>query len=283
MNETEQRKEGLEEAEEDVDLIKKATRPPRSGVTERLVCQSLFQGTFSDLPSKMIDHLCVAAMGCHSLMDNEEGKNEEASIDIDLIEKIYAINQSFENATSYKLQDGGTLMRLPWGFQRSEETYNKYVLPWKENTRVNYWSNHLDRHFLREVVRLSCSDCDYILGVCPPNEVKKIRVQWDDKKCPNCGSALRHFSDIYTENTVIVADIPDWDVFLNGLSQCLVLDSARELRNRFYAWAVPILEKVKMIIASYVSPQTYEDIARLFVGEEEKHDNNGNRDERPKL
>ena len=269
-----QRKEGLREAEEDVELLKKATRPPRSGVTERLVCQSLFQGTFSDLPSKMIAHLCVAAMGCRSLMEKEESDNDRDSIDIDLIEKIYAINQSFENAVSYKLQDGNTLMRLPWGFQRSEETYKKYVLAWKEGARTNYWSKHLDHRFLSDAVQYKCRKCDHIFGVCTrDDEAKQLDIQWRNKDCPSCLSRVYYLQQ---ENTKVVADCPGWDLFLNGISQCLCLDSARELRTRFYAWAVPILVKVKMIIASYVSPQTYEDIAKLFVGEEEKHGNDRN-------
>jgi hypothetical protein len=283
------------EQQEDTEVVTKAMRPPRSGVTERLVCQSLFQGTFSDLPSKMIDHLCVAAMGCAKLMKDE---SETLPYDLDEINRIYTLNMSFMNVvfSPYGLdrnRTGEQVASIPWGFAPTEENYKLYILPWRNNLPLNFFTGYI-RGFRKQgaVIRhtnTSYNDgpfstapnyCSYEFARATIEDAKAVLAELQEEyaQCPMCHRYLGGQADDHLELQIgnIMNPEPEWEFFFVA-TKCLTEDSARNLRNAFQHWAIPKLENAKMEMALFVSPQTYEDIAKLFMGEKEEHDNrNGN-------
>jgi hypothetical protein len=292
----EEKKKGLQEAEEDVDLVKKATRPPRSGVTERLVCQSLFQGTFSDLPSKMINHLCVATMSCAKLMIDEE-PDAQLPFDLEQINRIYALNLSFMNAVFSPHDKGEKKVCIPWGFPETEENYTLYIKPWCMNVPIGAYHvyirgfrkkgcviQHTNTHYSQSVFDNDPPFCNYIFAWATKEDwkTKIAELAGQYVKCPVChrqlGKDETDHLEAYDGN--VLDPNPEWEYFYRA-TEFLMEASARNLRNAFEHWAIVILEKAKMDMARFVSPQTYEDIARLFIGEEQKHDSNGNASGKP--
>lgn len=288
------------EQEEDTQVVTKALRPARSGVTERLVCQSLFQGTFSDLPSKMIDHLCVAAMGCAELMKVELKEGEALPYDLEEINRIYALNMSFMNIvfTQYnitKLAVAEQVASIPWGFDPSEENYRLYIQPWRKELTVNFYTAYI-RGFRKKGVVVRHTNSDYNSGPysnSPPycthefasttkedGEALLAELEEEYAQCPVCKRLLGKGEKdclVLTTGNIFTYE-PEWEFFF-AASKCLTESGARNLRNAFQHWAIPKLEKAKMEMAKFVSPQTYEDIAKLFMeGGKEEHDSgNGNR------
>jgi hypothetical protein len=290
------------EEQEDAEVVTKALRPARSGVTERLVCQSLFQGTFSDVPSKMIDHLCVAAMGCSELMKVELDEGETLPYDLEEINRIYTLNMSFMNTvfTTYnitKLAVPEQVASIPWGFDPSEENYKLYIEPWRKNLPLNFYTAYI-RGFRKQgvVVRHTCSDynqghsnslpyCthEFASGTTEEGEALLAELEQEYAQCPVCKRYLGKGQSEHLELRIgnIFTYEPEWDFFF-AATKALTESGARNLRNAFQHWAIPKLEKAKMEMAKFVSPQTYEDIAKLFMGEKEEHDH-GNSNRKPDI
>lgn len=278
-NENDQKDQGanheVEDKQKDFGLITKAFRTPRGGITERLVCQSLFQGTFSDDPSKKINHLASAAMCCGDLMKGEDGKKAELPFDPEQTQGIYAVNASFDGAESFKLdQQGNVLICIPWAFIENEENFEKFIQPWAKGIVPQYYQGQYWRGRTKHMVKLyhsGWSRCSLTLGYCEEGqeekEIKKIVARYADKSCPQCYARVDSGS-VKTE-TVVMPDDSVPSEFFYGFTKSLTKMSARQYRACFYAWAVPILEKAKMAMSSYVSPQSFEDIARLLGGKED--------------
>jgi hypothetical protein len=127
--------------------------------------------------------------------------------------------------------------------------------------------------------------CLYIFARVSLEEKDRVLKECKDEfsVCPRCGKSLGRDGDetlgLYLGN--ILDPNPEWSYFY-AATECLTEESAKNLRNAFEHWAIPILEEAKMVMAKYVSPQTYEDIAKLFMERKEEHDN-GNSSGRPEL
>jgi hypothetical protein len=270
-------KHELEDKQKDFGLISKAFRTPRGGITERLVCQDLFQGTFTDDKSKKINHFCSAAMSCAELMKGEKDDNGhkfELPFDPELIEGMYKINGSFDGAEPFKLDSAGTVMVcIPWAFVENKKNFQKLIQPWARNIIPQYWQGRYWKGKTKHRVKLyhrGWSKCDFILGYCEEGReeeaTKKILANYvGDKSCPQCHSKI---SSVSSETVIMVDDSVPHEFFY-GFTKSLTKMSARQYRGCFYSWAVPILEKAKMAMSSYVSPQTFEDVARLLGGKED--------------
>ncbi len=268
----------VDDKQKDFALVTKAFRTPRGGITERLVCQDLFQGTFTDDKSKKINHLCSAAMCCGDLMKGEDGKKVELPFDPEQIQGIYAVNASFDGAEPFKLdQQGNVLISIPWAFIETEENFEKFIQPWACGIVPHYYLGQYWRGKTKYRVKLyhrGWSKCDLVLGYCEEGqeeeETKKIVAQYASKSCSKCCSRVESGS-VRTE-TVVMPDDSVLHEFFYGFTKSLTKMSARQYRACFYAWAVPILERAKMAMSSYVSPQTYEDVAKLLGGAKENGD-----------
>jgi hypothetical protein len=271
----------VEDKQKDFALVTKAFRTPRGGITERLVCQDLFQGTFTDDKSKKINHLCSAAMCCGDLMKGEKGDSGEKlelPFDPELIQGIFAVNASFDGAEPFKLdQQGNVLICIPFAFIENKENYQRFISPWANGLVPHYYQGQYWRGKTKHMVKLyhgGWSRCDLIFGYCEEGqeeeETKKIVAQYASKSCPQCCSRVNSGS-VRTE-TVVMPDDSVPSEFFYGFTKSLGKMSARQYRACFYAWAIPILERAKMAMSSYVSPQTYEDVARLLSGAKENGD-----------
>jgi hypothetical protein len=267
-----------EDKQKDFGLITKAFRTPRGGITERLVCQDLFQGTFTDDKSKKINHLCSAAMCCGDLMKGEDGKKVELPFDPEQIQGIYAVNASFDGAEPFKLdQQGNVLICIPWAFIETEENYHRFIIPWAKGIVPHYYQGQYWRGKTKHMVKLyhrGWSKCDLTLGYCEEGqqeeEIKKILAKYTgDKSCPQCHSRINSVES----TTVVMVDDSVLHEFFFSFSKSLTKMSARQYRACFYAWAIPILERAKMAMSNYVSPQTYEDVAKLLSGAKEQNGN----------
>lgn len=271
----------VENRKKDFSLVTKALRPPRGGITERLVCQDLFLGTFTTDKSKKISHLCSAAMCCGDLMKNDNGEKAELPFNIEQIKGIYAVNASFDEAQSFILDDKTSeLIVIPWAFVENEQNYQKFIVPWEQGLRPVCWTGKYWQGKTKWTVKFThCRGylydaCSFVLGHADMNreeqELTKIVERYKENPCPKCGYTV-NASTIDTEK-MVEPDDSDPAEFFFGACKSLTKMSARQLRGGFYVWAVPILEKAKMQIASFVSPQTYEDVARLLsqggVGEQ---------------
>jgi hypothetical protein len=112
--------------------------------------------------------------------------------------------------------------------------------------------------------------CGYFLGYCELGQEKEeIQRLVKAGDCPECKYEL-DTNSVGTEK-VVMPDDRVLHEFFYGFTKSLTKMSARQYRACFYAWAVPILERAKMAMSSYVSPQTYEDVAKLLSGAKEQN------------
>jgi hypothetical protein len=278
MNEQENKEQPtngtVEDRKKDFSLITAAFRTPKGGITERLVCQDLFQGTFTDDKSKKLNHLCCAAMCCGNLMRAENMEKAELPFDLELIRGIYAVNASFDGAQQVPLSNmrgSPVLLIIPWAFSENRENFEKLIKPWSMGIEPHYYTGNHWGGKTKMMVKIThekwgmATMCGYVLGYAEVGSEKetleKLLKAFPD--CPGCGRNLRYHNDFDMETVTVPDTDTDMDL-IYGASKSLTLASARQLRARFYAWAVPILEDAKMQMASFISPQTYEDVAKLL-------------------
>ena len=126
-----------EEANKSEQLLSRAFRWPKIGVSERLVCQHLFLGTNTTKPSQIIDHTCAAAMMVEGLNTEVEG------LDFELMKRIYLVNQCLKNTHRQRISDWQWMYLLDWSFPWTKENTEKYLDPWTRGIRVLFYKEIL--------------------------------------------------------------------------------------------------------------------------------------------
>jgi len=283
----ENRKPSINREESDrrnLELVNDAFRSNRIGISERLICQSLLLGTGAVDAEKKLDHLCSAALASEAFLEQQQEK-KDSKIDLELVKAIYAINQSFRSYTSRKIDKFGTMvLNIPWALKINEDNFQKYFKPWADTSRCIFYTEYAPKWLLipgRKIYHKTYGfpKCNYELGQCKTSEYERVREEilkeWKGKICPACQKKIPN-DDVEYDDIVLFKDNPLSDYFL-GVTSCLTLTSARELRGCFHSWAVAIMEKIKMVCSSYVSTQTWEEVARLLnTSDQEKQSADSN-------
>lgn len=259
-------------------LLSDAFRPPRGGINERLICQSLFQGTFTEVPSKKINHLCIAAMSSESFYSQDSEK--QVPFEIEQVKMLYAINSSLDLAEAFKIDDyGSELVNIPWAFMETEANYEKYVRPWADGIELHGYKSRFKgktKIGIRIYHDPRYEACGHTLTKCTVQEEQETLEEtvktYTGIECPRCGQTI--LQDEFKTEHIQMRDHNPPHQYFYAVSNCLRKMEARQLKSRFYAWAVPILEKAKMQMAGLVNPQTYEEIVKMFTrtNEERPHE-----------
>jgi len=130
------------------DFIQTATRGPKRGITEQLLCHKLLSANQTGQIKRVI-FITEAAWS----LDPDKAK--EQGIDPDTVEVLHKVATTLNSTIMIKAvipgdhpYESGTLYciyPLNWGFEHSEENYNKYLKPWFPNAGnyypalIRYW------------------------------------------------------------------------------------------------------------------------------------------------
>lgn len=252
-----------------------ALRYPKRGISEQLVCQHLFQATFSHDNSVAISHMTRAALLCAEMTkkQNPDGFN------VELLEGILQVNSSLLDVSTTKIDRAGSrLFWIPWGFPENKDNYEKNVKPWKRGIEPTYYPNYIKKHLAPRVQLYHSAgiyqQCDYVFMTVEHEGVEKARelIRLKHKVCPKCGKTIGKSSwdgMIETKDVVTIKPEPEWSWFFE-VTSCLAEAGYERLKNAFQTWAISYLEKERVKICEHVNPQTYAQVMSLFMKKEEE-------------
>lgn len=275
MNEENKEKKQLTDREKDRDLTGRAFRFPKRGLLEQEIAQHMFQSTYAHEPSVAITHICRAGM----LLGEEISKEADVErLDVELLGHIFDINNSFMNVVSRKIDDFGTKMyKIPWSFPLTEENYEKLIKPWRQNLSISFYSKYIRDHSRRgyEIYHKPyTSHCNYVFTVIPYKEDidKTIKSVYDKyKTCPECDEKLSHsyHTSVKHSKTTMLWPHPEHTWFLEQTG-VLSHSGYKRLETAFEGWAIRICEKARKKISKHISPETYSDVMKMFLGYEKE-------------
>ena len=93
-----------------------ALRGPRRGIYQNLLADLLYQAVKTSDPLTKIVKICEAA----------KMSTQKEQLDAELIDVCFTVSLGFIN-TDIKTKQ---YVRIIWGFPKTEENFNKYILPW---------------------------------------------------------------------------------------------------------------------------------------------------------
>jgi len=242
-----------EEAEFEA-FVSSAIRKPKEGIYEHLLSQFLASAVVVTDPLKRVKILSEAALMV------PEVQRKGLGIDYELVEVLNSVANALLVPVVKKLHNGIEYVSIPWGFEKNEENFRKYIEPWL-NCNFSYWPQLLRDHIETWTVWF-CYECDSELFRTKTLR-RKLKVKLP-KKCPECGAKIEHYTDYYSRQIDVIVDDPFWSFFFEA-SGCLTVNGYRDLRNAFARWAIPKVQLFMAELSRVVRPELYSDILAIYT------------------
>jgi hypothetical protein len=264
-----------EENSRDTELIKNAFRW-RKPIIEKLTMQRLFQATMSHDPFIIIEHTVNAA----SMV---EAQNQQVKgLDFPEMRKLSKLNFAFHNVTKREVPNiyGLFAYCINFPFNSTHENYRTYIEEWK--VPPSYYPSMIRQHRIDSYKVIhkdhySYLDCKQTLFVADAEDMKileklnhngRIKYYRDrlPSTCPNCNRPIRADwlnQDFIEQSTTIVHPVPEWSFFFEAAT-CLAEEGYNRLRNAFSCWAKDKCGHAIAIMSSLISPNVYDEIAKMF-------------------
>ena len=240
-----------EEAEFEA-FVSSAIRKPKEGIYEHLLSQFLASAVVVTDPLKRVKILSEAALMV------PEVQRKGLGIDYELVEVLNSVANALLVPVVKKLHNGIEYVSIPWGFEKNEANFDRYIKPWL-NCNFSYWPQLIRQHVETYQVWY-CIRCHSVLA----------EVKWPSKqkakfprRCPECGRELNKYRR-YSRIVNYVVDSPYWSFFFEA-SGCLTVNGYRDLRNAFARWAIPKVQLFMAELSRVVRPELYSDILAIYT------------------
>jgi hypothetical protein len=115
----------------DREFVASVIRAPRQGTYEQYFCQLLAQSVICTDPLKRVKIVTEAAWTI------KEPERKNLAIDYEIVSVLNAIANALLNPSSQKC-DLTEIVSIPWGFDLTEENWNKFIRPWMQGS-ANYY------------------------------------------------------------------------------------------------------------------------------------------------
>jgi len=249
------------EEEQLSDYAGQALRGPRFGIFEQLLCQHLVQATVSTGPLRKIQLVVEAAL----MLDEE--KQKQLQIDLDTLEIVRAITEALHHRNEITNKTYDRLIELKFGFDETEDNYNRFVKPWYHDRGLVHYPNRITQLFKeygKSYRIFVCNGCNNVVAT-----DKDGPIHMSDKQtCKFCGARLEN-SYNYQAFTVRYGfephdSTPKWRVFFiycHGLAA----SGYNQLKTDFLKWAMPFVMQLMRKLTNAVRPEIYNEIAKMFI------------------
>jgi len=265
-----------EELEKSKALINRAFRKGQN-IIEKMICQHLLQATFSSDLKTVVPHVYAAATKFKVLHPNSE------IVDYEMLKTINIMLDSIIRRIQYKsyFKDGYHWQygyRVSWGLDKTEENYNRFVLPWI--VPLEYIERDIKRH-LRNATKLTHKryfgtydeesiECPTVLEYVNPKDREKTINKWIGKKCPYCNRKIGKY-EVRAITGNFVFEKPRWSFFYE-MTEHLTHSGFNLLVESFKGWALSTCHEVAAKVGANVSERVFDAERKFFAEtkEEEK-------------
>lgn len=239
-----------------------ALRGPKFGIFEQLLCQHLVQATVSADPLRKIQLIVEAAL----MVDTE--KQKPLQIDLERLEVVRTVTEAFTHRSEKSNNVYDCMVNVRFGFEESEENYNRYVQPWHNGGHLLHYPTRLAELFsdLGTSYRVFyCASCHNVVA-----DDQKGKIGMTDRDvCKFCGANLKASSynprPFFVHNPFRPHDsTPEWKMFF-AICNCLSRAGYNRLKTSFLEWAMPFTMQLMRKLTQAVRPEIYNEIAKMFI------------------
>lgn len=244
------------------DYASKGLRGPKYGIFEQLLAQHLVQATVSSEPLRKIQLVAEAAL----MIDTE--KQKALDIHMEKLEIVRAITEAFNHRTEITNKHYECLVAVEFGFEETEENYNRFIKPWGPDQRLSHYPVRLAHHYSHigtSYRKFYCASCRNFVA----DDVQGTIGVTDKGTCKYCGANLdRGFQNSFpfiVQHAFKKHDsTPDWQMFF-AYCHALSQQGYAELKGFFLKSAMPFVMFLMNKLTQVVRPEIYNEIAKMFV------------------
>jgi hypothetical protein len=251
-----------------VNAVNEATRGPRFGIFEQVLCTHIYLAANTPEALKKIQHVTDAAL----MIDSEKVKT--LKIDIEKISVIKAVCTALSHAIKTNIPNKlKSLVSIRFGFVPNEENYKKYIEPWSTDG-LSYYPEMMP-HRLGKIYQV------YLCAACR-NEIANglegqthIKGDYNFKVCDFCGANLDKYG--YSPYIICYRILKDKKVsdaeFQFGVFSALSEDGYVTAINCFLQWSETFILETMRKLTEAIKPEIYNEVVKLYQAQRQEQKN----------
>jgi hypothetical protein len=245
-----------------VNAVNEATRGPRFGIFEQVLCTHIYLAANTPEPLKKIQHIADASLML------ELDKQKSLCIDAEKVSIIKTVCNALSLSVKTRIPNGASaIVSVKFGVEPSKENFDKYLSPW-------YTSGfYYNPEWLPSDLRCRVFLCSYCNSEIANSEEGKINVthSFSTDSCGSCGRTLSGERD-YKIKYRKAKDVSQIE-FKFGIFTALSELGYIAALNAFLQWSDLFILETMRKLTDAVKPEIYNEVIRLYAAqkEEQKH------------
>lgn len=249
--------------------VNEATRGPRFGIFEQVLCTHIYLAANTPEPLKKIQHIADAAL----MLDSE--KQKTLNIDAEKISVIKAVCTALSHAVKTNLQHKlKSLVSIRFGFTPNEENFKKYIEPWNIDG-LNYYPEWMPHKLGKTYQVYLCAACRNEIANGLEGQTHIVKSGYNTKACEYCEAELDKYgySPYIIGYRILKGKKVSNAEFQFGVFSALSEDGYVTAINCFLQWSEAFILETMRKLTEAIKPEIYNEVVKLYQAQREEQKN----------